>query len=228
MKSNDAILVSLLVLLVIIVAYQGCNWTMGRNDSRGGYEPRGRCDGFRPREYNPRAVLGKQLSSLEGVRHDAYNQPHVRSHPSRLAAHHQSGAATSPENIAEAERELWFAATESANTGGFDTFAGQNAASDTMQYHESAPGIDYSEYITDLVVDDRTKDNHKKWAKEMQPWSGTTMKVDDMDEALAMSTHRVGIGAFALRAPVQYNPTQLTEIDGHLNQQHTTPFRFTG
>ena len=217
MKSNDAILVSLLVLLVIIVAYQGCNWTKDRNDSRGGYEPRGGCDGFRSRDYSPRAVLGKQLSSLEGVRN-----------PSRLAAHHKSGAATSPEKIAEAEREMWLAATESANTGGFDTFAGQNTASDTTQYHEAGPGIAYNEYITDLVLDDRTKENHTKWANEMKPWSATTMKVDNMDEALAMSTHRVGIGAFALNAPVQYNPTQLTEIDGNLNQEHTTPFRFSG
>jgi hypothetical protein len=214
MKSNDAILVALLVFLVIIVAYQGSGWMKGR----------GNCDGFSAggdathQQYpggahNPYTVLNKQLDSIRGHRHDAYNQPPVWRQPHGLDRYHRSGPHLKPEQIAEAEREQWYAATEANRSGSFNTELTQDAQTDTMQYHSAQPAIDYSGYITDLVVDPRTKDNHSRWVEEMKPWSGTAMMVDDLDEALEATTHFIG-----LRRPqaiVQYNPLQLTERDSY-------------
>jgi hypothetical protein len=228
MKSNDAILVALLVVLVIIVAYQGSGWMKGRGGS---------CDGFAagsagpvhqqylPGRHNPYTVLNKQLDSIRGHRHDGYNQVPLWRQPLGPDRYHRSGAHLRPEQIAEAEREQWFAATEADRSGSFNTELSQDAQTDTMQYHTAQPGIDYSGYITDLVVDPRTRDNQQRWAKEMKPWSGTVMMVDDMDEALEATTHFTG-----LRRPqaiVQHSPLQLTERDTHTFSSNTK-FNFKG
>lgn len=224
MKSNDAILVALLVVLVIIVAYQGSGWMKGRGGS---------CDGFAADSAGPlhqqdlprRHKLNKQLDSIRGHRHDGYNQVPLWRQPHGLDRYHRSGAHLRPEHFAEAEREQWFAATEADRSGSFNTELSQDAQTDTMQYHTAQPGIDYSGYITDLVVDPRTRDNHQRWAEEMKPWSGTAMMVDDMSEALEATTHFTG-----LRRPqaiVQHNPLQLTENDTHTFSSNAK-FNFKG
>jgi hypothetical protein len=216
MKLNDVLLGVLITLIVIIFAYHA-----GWMKKHGSWSKKhgGSCDGFaageaqqwRPGAHNPYTVLNKQLDSVRGYRHDGYNQAPLWRQPHGLDRYHRAGAHLRPEQIAEAEREQWFAATEADQSGGFNTELTQDAQTDTMQYHTSQPGIDYSGYITDLVVDPRTRDNHQRWAEEMKPWSGTAMMVDDLDEAMEAGTDFVG-----LRRPqaiVQHNPLQLTERD---------------
>jgi len=210
MKSNDAVLVALLVVLVIIVAFQ----------FGGGKKKQGDCDGFTAGgasvhqkfpggTYNPYTVLNKQLDVIRGYRNDGHNQPPFFRHPRGLDAYHRAGARLRPEQIAEAEREQWFAATETDNSGSFNTELAQDPTSDTMQYHTPSPALDYDSFITDLVVDPRTRDNHRRWVEEMKPWSGTAMKVDDLD----MENYIDFQGLRRPQAVVQYNPLQLTEID---------------
>lgn len=209
MKSNDAILIALLVVLVIIVAYQGSSWMKGRNN----------CDGFaanaNPHQqypvgpHNPYTVLNKQLDAIRGYRSDGYNQPPFYRHPRGLDRYHRAGAHLNPEDVAEAEREQWYAALDSDRAGSFNTELAQDATADTMQYHSPSPAIDYGSYITDLIVDPRTRDNHRRWVEEMKPWSGTAMKVDDLD----MENYVDFTGLRRPQAVVQYNPLQLTEID---------------
>jgi hypothetical protein len=224
MKANDAILVALLVVLVIIVAFHGGSWMKGDHG----------CDGFaggscgadaNPHQqytgstHNPYTVLNQQLSEIRGFRHDGYNQPPFWRHPHGLDRYHRAGAHLKPEDISKAERSQWFSATgpethvlsapACASAEHFNTEVAHDAASDSMQYHQPGPAIDYGEYVTDLVTDPRTRDNHRRWVEEMKPWSGTAMKVDTLD----MENYVDFIGLRRPQAVVQYNPLQLTEID---------------
>jgi hypothetical protein len=200
MKSNDAVLVALLVVLVLIVAYQGSSWMRG-----------GGCDAFSAGpSNNPYAALNKQLDAARGSRVDGYNQPRSLDARARDQSGQSSfGGRSGPEAVAEAERELWNAALEADNAGSFNSEVAQDVSADTMQYHSAAPPGDYDSYITDLVVDPRTRDNHRKWVEEMKPWSGTAMTVDDLDLEPTVDF----IGLRRPQAVAQYNPLQLTEID---------------
>jgi hypothetical protein len=226
MKTNDAIAVALLVLLVLLVAYHGGGWAKrwGGGWAKkwgGGWAKKGG-GGF---THNPYATLDRQLDAIRGQRHDGYNQPPQWRQPRGLDRHHRAGARLQPEDIAEAERELWHAAAEADRTAEFNAELSQDAQTDTMQYHTAQPNINYSGYITDLVVDPRTRDNHRRWAEEMKPWSGTAMMVDDLNEAMEASTDFVG-----LRRPqaiTQFNPLQLTERDTHTFSSNAR-FNFKG
>ena len=200
MKTNNAILVAILVVLVIIVAFMGGCWLKGRDKG---------CDGFTNGQYNPYTVLNKQLDEIRGYRNDGFRQTPFYRLPRGLDRYHRAGAQISPEMVAEAEREQWYGATSSDNSGQFNTELTQEPASDTVQYHTASPAIDYGAFVTDLVVDPRTRDNHQRWVEEMKPWSGTAMAVDDLD----MENYVDFQGLRRPQAVVQYNPLQLTEID---------------
>jgi hypothetical protein len=212
MKPNDAILIALLVVLVIVIAFQFKGDWMKQRD---GFSPRGDVGGntfahqqYPGGAYNPYTVLNNELSEIRGYRNDGYNQPPVYRLPHGLDAYHRAGAHLKPEDIAEAERGQWYAATEADHSGQFNTELTQDTTSDTMQYHSASPAGDYGSYITDLIVDPRTKDNHRRWVEEMKPWSGAPMKVDDLDVEPTIDF----IGLRRPQAVVVYNPTSLTEI----------------
>jgi hypothetical protein len=211
MKSTkDAILIAILVVLVIIVVYQGSGW----------FKKGGACDGFAAAKtgpltqfpegtYNPYTLLNKQIDELRGYRNDGYNQPPVWRLPQGLDRYHRSGASLTPEDVAEAEREQWFSATDADQSGAFNTELSQDPTSDTMMYHTPSPALDYGSYITDLISDPRTRENHRRWVEEMKPWSGVAMKVDNLE----MDNYVDFIGLRRPQAVAQYNPLQLTEID---------------
>ena len=219
MKPSEAILVGLLVVLTLFVVCQGGGWGSRRRHHTPAHHKPAHHDNFagsaqspwRQGSHNPYTTLNKQLDTVRGWRHDGYNQTPLWQQPHGLDRYHRSGANLRPEDVAEAEREQWFAANDENNTGGYNTELAQDAQADAMQYHTAQPAIDYSGHITDLVIDPRTRENHQRWVEEMRPWSGTAMIVDDMDEALEASAHFTG-----LRRPqsvVQHNPLQLTERD---------------
>lgn len=107
-------------------------------------------------------------------------------------------APSTPEQAAEAERELWLA----EGAGGFDPERGGN------DYHDAAPALDYSQVTTGLVADARMLENHARWVEEMKPWSGVAMRVDDLDEASEATTDFLGLRrpqAVAVCNPLQHN-----------------------
>ena len=159
--------------------------------------------------HNPYTVLNKHLDGIRGHRHDAYNQRPVHQHPRGLDRYHRSGADLKPEDIAEAERAQWYTALGADHTETFNPEMMHDIQADSMQYHTTSPALDYDTYVTDLVIDPRTRDNHRKWVEEMKPWSGTAMKVDDLD----MENYVEFTGLRRPQAVVQHNPHQLTEID---------------
>ena len=118
-----------------------------------------------------------------------------------------------PEQILNAQHEM-----SASNTFNHET------AYDT-QACTSGANMDYNEHITDLVVDPKTRQNHKAWAKEMRPYSGTARTVDNMDEAVEQGIHRTGLGRH--QSVEQHNPLQVTELDpSHLPSSRA--FRFNG
>lgn len=201
MTTNDVILVALIVVLIILVAYQSIGATKSKSHAESRHHNTSDSR-YRPPDTGYYSAQQRRAMQQQAVRQQAVRQQAMR----------QQGDLR-PEQIAEAEREQWLAATDADHTGSFNPELSQDMQTDTMQYHTAQPNIDYSGYITDLVADPRTRENHQRWAEEMKPWSGTAMTVDNMDEAM-----EAGVDFVGLRRPQgvqQNNPHQLTERDSN-------------
>ena len=214
MRTRDAVLFAALVVLVVALLYYGRGWLS--SGSRDGFRGANTAYGNVHQQYpdgrwNPYTVLHKQLDTIRGYHNDGFRQPPFWRSPKGLDRYHRSGASMKPEMIAEAEREQWYAAAGTDQAGHFNTELVQDPAKETFQYHTPNQAIDYGSYITDLIVDPRTKDNHERWVEEMKPWSGTAMAVDDLEEAQEATVDFIGLRR--PQAVVQYNPLQLTERD---------------
>ena len=211
MKSTQAIIIAVVVVLVIIVAYTYEKKKSKDKDKDKKHEGFVASTGaivptpYQGGPYNPYTVLNKRLSEERGSRNDGYRQTSWANRPRGIDAYHQAGASVKPEQIAAAEREQWYAATVADSTGSFNP----ENVHEGFESHMTQPAIDYDSYITDLVVDPRTRDNHRKWVEEMQPWSGVAMMVDKLE----MDNYLDFQGLRRPQAVVQYNPIQLTEID---------------
>jgi len=214
--TTDAILIALLVVFIVVLGY---HFLMkgGSKEGFGGGQPAMFTSftgakvppPYQGGDFNPYTVLNKKLGEIRGYRNDGYDQPAFYTLPQGLDTYNHAGASIKPEMIAAAERQQWYAATnlESPSDGGV-----HEGFTDPGQYQtpaESEDGMTHMDYITDLVVDPRTRDNHRRWVEEMQPWSGVAMKVDTLD----MENYVDFRGLRRPQAVVQYNPMQLTEID---------------
>jgi hypothetical protein len=124
-----------------------------------------------------------------------------------------------------AERTAWAVAAEAGTRAPYDLEKMTEPSTDTMQHFETAPALDYSTMITDLVTDSRTRENHEQWVNEMKGWNGTTtMKVDTFEPQLYLNWQglrmpQAGVG--------QFNPLQLTEVDDTMLAVNKD-FRFNG
>jgi len=231
MDKKDALIIALVTVLALAAVYYVGGWgRAGFTAAAESFTGAGCCkpgaavhQSYPCGRYNPYTVLNKQLDSIRGYRNDGFGQPPFWRHPRGLDAYHRAGAHLRPEDVAEAERMQWFTATSADNSGSFNTELAAEPTTDVMQYHSAAPAIDYNSFVTDLVVDPRTKDNHRRWVEEMKPWSGTAMKVDDLEMANYVDFQ----GLRRPQAVVQYNPLQLTEIDT-FDLSVNQPFRFQG
>jgi hypothetical protein len=230
MQSNKALLIAALVVLAIIAVYFGYRyWSKKESDEPQEHFAASKKHAKSPHyhymegKYNPYTVLNKQLAEIRGYRNDGYNQPPFYRNPQGLDRYHRAGANLTPEDVSEAERDLWYSAVDTTGSEKFNPENSSDTAADTTRYHETAPDLDYGTYVTDLVSDPRTRDNHRRWVEEMKPWSGVAMKVDTLD----LEPYVDFRGLRRPQAVVQNNPLQLTEIDTHdLAVNH--PFNFQG
>ena len=88
--------------------------------------------------------------------------------------------------ISSAEQELYM-----ANRNNSTEYRDKDFGSSLVS---STPASDYSKYLDSLVIDERTMQNHLKWANEMAQWSGTTARgIDNIDEAMSNSLNWVGL-----------------------------------
>lgn len=214
MRTNDGILVATLVLLVAFVIFQCSPRGFGARRGHDG----GASEGFTPAaaaadddphhkyrggRHNPYTVLNKQIGAIRGHPHHGYNQPPLWRQPHGLDRYHRSGASLKPHDISVAERAAWY------GYGAAETFDAEKPHA--PQPVDSGPGMDYGSFVADLIVEPRIRENHRKWAAEMKPWSGALRNVDDHEEAMEATSHFVGLRR---SQPVaQYNPHQLTERD---------------
>ena len=142
---------------------------------------------------------------------------------SNLSQRGLSQSGVDRDRIADAEREAWYAADADVEKFATDPAAASHTA-DSVIGGDSG-GLDYVRYTTDMIVDPRMQENHRKWVEEMGPWSGALRNVDNLDEALESSTHFTGLQR-PQAVPV-YNPTQVTELGPEIFAGNHK-FRFNG
>lgn len=81
-----------------------------------------------------------------------------------------------------------------------------------LQQPSEFDNMNFSEYLTNQVTDPTVRENHKKWVKDIGPWSGIAARnMDNMDEALEASVNFMGLRR--PQAVKQYNQHQVTELD---------------
>lgn len=173
-------------------------------------------------DSDPYAVLHAQIDAQRGVPSSG-QRPTMRPSTAALAARAEADAIATAQGgepaadslddrdektrrIAEAEQAQWGVAGGAA----FDSETAGDVGADTLSHHHAQPELDYDTYLTDLVVDSRTRENHRQWANEMKPWSGVARSTDDLDMETFVHFH----GLRRPQAVAQHNPWQITEIDG--------------
>jgi hypothetical protein len=231
MKSQDALILALLVVLIIIFVYQGSDMMSRRKKCkcprREGFCGAGRrlhltaADVRREQGAPPYTKLQNRIDSVIG----SPDAQQLLQNPQRMKAYYRSSAMAKPEDIMSAERAMWAAATEQDRIAPYNTEKMSEPMEDTMQHFETAPAIDYGSMITDLVVDPRTRDNHRQWVNEMKGWAGTsTIKIDDLQDEdylpfTGLRRPQAGVG--------QYNPMQITQVDDGMLARNAK-FNFKG
>ncbi len=137
-----------------------------------------------------------------------------------LAKNYRNWAAT-PKTIEEAQRAAWFEATSQETPPPYYTNQGGIVSP------ESA--LNYNETLVDLISDPRMRAQQANWYSEVAPKSQTSMKVDTINEAAAVSNfHGWGIYSFRFGAPSQHNPLYLTDQDPEDYALQATEFMVGG
>ncbi len=177
---------------------------------------------------SPYTAIDAQDSALRGTRHDgAGDQDHAYL-SADLAKNYRAWAST-PRDLEEAQRAAWFESTTQGTNSSFDPATAGNVGAEAMLHHTPGPSINYQETLVDLVADPRMKAQQANWYSEVAPKSQTSMKVDTIDEAAAISNARGhGIYAFRFPAPSQHNPLFVTDQSAEDYGVQTTRFAFGG
>lgn len=223
MQSNESILIVLIVVLVVVVVCnpQICPQSSDNNTCTSINHKD--CDCDYKDHFQSCGGCGNQhlINAMRGMRHDGYNQPHPVKNAD-LAKNYNCWSAT-PDDLTQAQRNAWFEITSNGENSQFNP-----ECPDTQ--HMSGSSLNYQDALVDLVADPRMRQQHSNWSNEVAPKSQTAMRVDDMDEASAMSSYN-GHGLYTFRhaAPCQSdNKLFVTEEDPESFAKHTTKFTFGG
>jgi hypothetical protein len=235
MNSNEAILIALLIILILVVAFQSRIFRLRRRKCPPGcvcpecreHMTKGRFAGSSEKVMSPYTPLHMQDGAIRGARHDAYNQNHAYL-TANLAKNYRAWA-SSPKDIEQAQRSAWFEAVSNGNNAYYNTELGGDTASELVQHHTPGPSINYQDTLVDLVADPRMRAQQANWYSEVAPKSQTALKVDTIDEAAAISAQRGwGLYSFRFPAPSQHNPLFITDQDAESFGVQTTKFTFGG
>ena len=240
MNSSEAIVIALIVVVIVALAArarmpgggdgmpcegEGCGGGMMMGgDMMGG----GSGDGgdFYSRMAAERAAENARIASRVGVRNDGAGWGAQRQPDPADAVQSRNGVWMSPGRLAAAEQQAWAPYTGTAAPH-YDVKKGTYPGSDLTQQLGNYQEGDWTQQVTDLALDPRTRAQHAQWVNEVGPFSQGAFSVDNLDEAVAMSQHRVGIRAFQALTPPQSNCTlQVTERDADLNAAHFHPAYF--
>lgn len=157
--------------------------------------------GFEVDPQNAYVMQNRELVARAGYRNDAYKQ--IGALTAQLERTN-----TKPEQIAQAESEAWFESQREKGVSNFDPTAPQDAGNNLAAEHAPGSAMDYQSHITDLIIDPRTRDNHRKWASEVRPFSGVAKSVDTLD----LENYVDFRGLRRPQAVAQNNPLMVTEM----------------
>lgn len=229
MDSKEGIII---VLVLVLIVGAGAWWRKGieadvESDlgwSGSGASPAS-CPSLSDQAAAHRAWQNDHLACRAGVRNDSAGYGAQRApHPHEVRT--RNGPILSAAKVASAEQQAWAPHTPDA-TDHFEPSKGAYPGTDLTQQLGHHSSGDWSEQLSTLAVDARTRENHKQWANEVGPYSQGAMTVDNLDEAVVMSQPRQGITAFRALAPAQGPGTrQLTEIDPTHHTDHLKKFYF--
>jgi hypothetical protein len=232
MRSDHAIIIALIVVLIAIVAYQGNGWMSKSgcgNGDAGKYDTyaAAKAPAQRERYQNPYTTLEKMQRTVQG---SPDGPKLLKDHRNLIPNMARSSASATPEQLYKAERASWFAARDARKSAGWDPEKGTEIGDQIQHEHATEPGLDWQDSLIDLIADPRLRENQRKWNAEMDPFNSTWLKVDDSDEITmyGLGIPRQGIAyAMGSAPPPVYNPFFLTELDPTLASV-VKPFRFQG
>ena len=223
MQTNEAVLISLLVVLIVVVVFQArlrCSVAWYPLD-------KGSFTGGSSSVMSPYTPLQMQDGAIRGARHDAFNQDHAYL-SADLAKNYRSWA-TTPRDLEEAQRAAWFEAISNGHNAYYNPEVGGDTSAELMAHHTPGPSINYQDTLVDLVADPRMRAQQANWYSEVAPKTQTAMKIDSIDEAATMAAApRSGLYSFRFSAPSQHNPLFLTDQDAESYGVQTTRFSFGG
>lgn len=223
MQSSEAVLVALVIILILVVAVRGRDLKWDHGD----YKTVDKFTDATSSVMSPYTPLHFQDGAIRGARHDAYNQDHA--YLNADLAKNYSAWATSPRDLEESQRAAWFEAVSNGHNAYYNPELGGESGSELVQHHTPGPAINYQETLVDLVADPRMRAQQANWYSEVAPKSQTSMKVDTIDEAAAISAQQGhGIYAFRFPSPSQHNPLFITDQDAESYGVNTTRFSFGG
>ena len=210
------------VLAIIIVLFLFCMMSQQRSTRRYGYHERfadrspspcRSCAHSPQSRAHPRELLNNQLDDIRG-RSPAHHAPRAHRRHRLSAPQHMTSNPWDPATNDGRMPNPWDPPTNDGvmpNPWDPATNDDRIASAEREQWATPGSSYDHMASITDLVVDPRTQDQHRQWTKNMSPFSGRPMLVDNMEEAFAQSHPFTGFSR--PRSVVQNNPLQVTEAD---------------
>jgi hypothetical protein len=229
MQQNETLLLAVVVILVLVLAYQNRSILEGEKEGFGGpILPGTDIYAAGPEVTSPFVPIRYQNDLYRRIKMDG-NDPNQAEFAADLAKNYQYWA-TTPRDLEDQQRTAWFEAISAATGQGaasYDPAQNYDASSSTAAYHAPGASMNYQDALTDLVANPRMRAAHQNWWSEVAPFSQTSMKVDTIDEAATMSAvPRQGLYSFRLSAPTQHNPMMLTDQDPMSYARQATGFCF--
>lgn len=198
-SAAEAIIAALvLVLIICVVGYMLKKKKDGKTDGFTRSPSLGGDDGSITSQLaDQRAAQVQHLAGRANVRHQppghGAHKPHnpIDERLMNAGRNTRNGLYLRPDKVENAEQNALTTAIDD------DTLAaGTFDVSRKTGYDSSV--VDRSSWGDQLShrIDPRTLENHRKWVRQIAPHSQTSMSVDNLDEAVLMANHRVGIRAF--------------------------------
>jgi hypothetical protein len=239
MPSTEAIIIALIVAVVAVLAVRARKspgGLVGEVESELGLRERwgqpsagssGSQD-FYSQLGVERTAENARIDARVGVRNDGAGWGAQRPvHPMDRPVQSRNGVFMDPTRLAAAEQQAWAPYSSTSGPPAFDMKKGSYSGSDLTQQLGGVDEGDWSAQIADLAIDKRTKEQHRQWVDEVGPFSQGAFSVDNLDEAVAMSQHRVGMRAFQALTPAQSKCTlQVTELDADAHAAQFKPATF--